>query len=540
MNKATPLLRNGRNPLRLVCHSLLAGTLALCGAAGCDTADGETSRAYEIGEAASLAEGEQCVSLFESDVNTLQANIPAAQMGGYDFDNGNAAIELVIPNVVPVLFANVAPGDATIVLRFTTLITNSWFDATAPYHPTAIGVYSDLGRRPASESLTNAEMNVALLYASYRVLNSLAPQAKADWDAILTGVGLDPNDDHESTSDAIGIGNSAGNAIVEARENDGMNQLGYDDGREFNPQPYADYTGYKPRNTAFKLKDSRKWQPQLVRNRYGITRVQQFVTPQYALVEPYSYDDPGDYSSPKPKKSYKSGPGGHQAYRAQADEVLAFSAALDDERKMKSELFDDKIRSLGFSAVFAALSQNLSLLEFIHYDFLTNLAAFDTGIVIWQEKTRWNAVRPFSAINKLYGDDELTAWGGPGMGTVNDITGAEWSPYLQTADHPEYPSASASFCAAHAETSRLFLGSDNLNYTVPVPAGSSQVEPGLTPAAPLDIHFATWSDFEADCGNSRIWAGVHFPDSVPAGQDIGHEIAQGAYQFVQDHIDGNI
>jgi len=482
----------------------------------------------------------QSVALFDADTPILEANLPTAEMMGYDFDNGNAAVELVIPNVVPVLFANVKPGDATIVLRFTTMITNSWFDSTAPYHPTAIGVYSDLGRRPASESATNANMNIALLYASYRILNSLAPQAKADWDAILTGVGLDPDDDHESTTDPIGIGNSAGNAIVAARENDGFNQLGFEDGRNYNATPYADYTGYKPKNTAFKVWDLRKWQPQEVRNAYGITRVQSFVTPQYALTEPYSYEDPGAFSSPKPKKSYLVGPFGFWKYRNQADQVLDFSANLTDEQKMKAELFDDKIRSLGFSAVFAAQDQGLSLLEFIQYDFLTNLAAFDTGIAIWQEKTKWDAVRPFTAISLLYGNKEITAWGGPGQGTVNDITGDEWRPYLQTADHPEYPSASASFCAAHSETSRLFLGNDMLGYPVPTPAGSSLVEPGVTPAVGDTIVFGTWTEFEEDCGNSRIWAGVHFPDSVPAGQAIGHEIAQIAYDFLQNHINGTI
>lgn len=69
----------------------------------------------------------------------------------YDLDNGNAAIEVVIPAVLPVAFSDVSPtgGDATLILRTTTLITNAWFDATAPYHPTAVGVYSRLGRRPA-------------------------------------------------------------------------------------------------------------------------------------------------------------------------------------------------------------------------------------------------------------------------------------------------------------------------------------------------------------------------------------------------------
>ena len=67
-----------------------------------------------------------------------------------DLEQGNAAVEVVIPNAVPAIF-EVSPtvGDATLVLRITTLITNAWYDASAPYHPTAVGVYSSLGRRPA-------------------------------------------------------------------------------------------------------------------------------------------------------------------------------------------------------------------------------------------------------------------------------------------------------------------------------------------------------------------------------------------------------
>ena len=114
----------------------------------------------------------------------------------YDFDNGNAAFEIVIQTVAPVVFTDVSPsgGDATLVLRVTTMVTNSWFDAIAPYHPSAVGVYSRLGNRPPSEYQTNANMNIALLHASYQVLMSLLPQREQTWRDMLTGVGLDPDD----------------------------------------------------------------------------------------------------------------------------------------------------------------------------------------------------------------------------------------------------------------------------------------------------------------------------------------------------------
>jgi hypothetical protein len=101
------------------------------------------------------------------------------------------------------------------ILRHTTIITNAWFDAIAPYHPTAVGVYSRLGRRPASEAATNRQKNIALFYASYRVLNSLMPGFAANWRAMLASVGLDPDNASEDLTTAAGIGNVAGKKVAE-------------------------------------------------------------------------------------------------------------------------------------------------------------------------------------------------------------------------------------------------------------------------------------------------------------------------------------
>jgi hypothetical protein len=466
---------------------------------------------------------------------TLQT--PVARSASFDFDNGNAGVEVIIPRVIPAILSSVSAtaGDATLVLRITTIITNAWFDAIAPYHPKAVGVYSRLGRRPANEGVTNRNKNIAMLYASFRALNSLLPQHAADWREMLTSVGLDPDDNQMNTSTPIGIGNQAGKAIVAVREHDGMNQLGDESGRKYNLQPYADYLGYEPVNTAYDLRNPSRWQPNIVTRGNGTFQVQQFVTPQLRKTLPYSYRNPNQFHAPVPTDSNHHN---REAYRRQADEVLAASAALTDEQKMMSELFDNKLRSLGFSILFASQANGLTLDEFVQLDFLTNLAAFDTAIAIWNEKFRYDAVRPFSAIRYLYKNRPVTAWGGPGKGTVNDIPASEWRSYLNTADHPEYPSGSASFCAAHAQASRRFLGSDNLGWSIPIPKGSSIVEPGVTPVTDIVLNFDTWTKFEQDCGMSRLWGGVHFRASIPAGHAIGRVIGDLAYEFVQDHIQG--
>ena len=147
-------------------------------------------------------------------LSSLPQNVMA-----FDFDHGNAAIEIVIPTVAPIIFTDISPtgGDATLVLRVTTLTTNAWFDATAPYHPTAVGIYSKLERRPQEESVTNKNMNIALLYASYHIFNSLIPQKNPVWRAMLGNVDLNPGNASLNPASPEGIGNLAGSAVVKAR-----------------------------------------------------------------------------------------------------------------------------------------------------------------------------------------------------------------------------------------------------------------------------------------------------------------------------------
>ncbi len=478
---------------------------------------------------------------------TAMLVLPTANATACDLQTCNAAVDVVITNAAPAIFQDISPsgGDATLVLRATTLITNAWYDAAAPYHGDAVGVYTRLPAQAAPPPGDDTLVNTALLYASYRVLQSLLPARDAQWRAMLADVGLDPDNDSTdpATDGPVAIGNLAGWGVVAGRLNDGMNQAGTEGGRDYNPLPFADYTGYRPVNTPDLFLWPSRWQPDIQRQGIGLYKSQVFVTPQYAYVEPYSYDDPQDYYIPPPRDSRLLP---FRRYKAQADEVLEASANLDESRKLKSELFDDKIRSLGFSAVFAAQTQGLSLWEFIQLDFLTNMAAFDAGIVIWQWKRTYDAVRPFSAIRLIYGNQPVTAWGGPGQGTVGDLPGNEWKSYLEEADHPEYPSASACFCAAHAQSARRFLPQgDDLavpmgppGFPTDFPMGSSKVEPGVTPAADTTLFYGSWSDFETDCGESRVWAGVHFRAAVEASRELCSVFGDQAYDYLQSLLDG--
>jgi hypothetical protein len=73
---------------------------------------------------------------------------------------------------------------------------------------------------------------------------------------------------------------------------------------------------------------------------------------------------------------------------------------------------------------------------------------------------------------------------------------------------------------------------------VPRQAGSSRVEPGLTPAADISLDFPTWSQFAADCGQSRVWAGVRFQSAVDESAALCAVFGDMAYDYLTALNDG--
>ena len=47
-------------------------------------------------------------------------------------------------------------------------------------------------------------------------------------------------------------------------------------------------------------------------------------------------------------------------------------------------------------------SNGLGIDEFNQVELMSSMAMFDTMIIVWKEKRRWDAVRPFTAIKYLY------------------------------------------------------------------------------------------------------------------------------------------
>jgi len=460
---------------------------------------------------------------------------PAKSLAAFDLDHGNALTGVIYPHYSKAV-RTVTPGgdDATLVADHILTVEVAWFDAIAPYHPTAVGIYSNLGRRPASEATTR-NRNIAVIYSAYTSLNAIFPKFKADFDQMMAEAGLDPANRTHDLATPAGIGIMASEKVLQARKNDGSNRDGTI-GRKYNPMPYADYSGYQPRNTAYQLRDPSHWQPQMV-GKDGIFKIQQFVTPYWGRVTPISYRSPSQFHVTPPVNSNVDN---RAAYKAQADEILAESASLTDQKKMLAEFWNDKINALGRTTGTAAFEQfHMDIQKAVEFVATVDISIFDVSIATFAFKRQYDSVRPITAIQYLYGNKKITAWGGPGKGTVHDITGNQWHPYLSTADHTEYPSASSSFCMAYAQAARRFLGTDKLDITVTMPKGSSFVEPGVTPASDVTLHWGTLTDMANACRMSRVIGGVHFRAATVNVEQYAPAVGDSVYTFIQRKLHGN-
>jgi hypothetical protein len=171
---------------------------------------------------------------------------------------------------------------------------------------------------------------------------------------------------------------------------------------------------------------------------------------------------------------------------------------------------------------------------------LTN-GLMDTSITVWACKRSYDYVRPISAIRFLFKNQRVYAWGGPGKGRQL-ITGEQWQPYqalnFVTPPFAEYVSGHSTFSASSAEILKLFTGSDDFVSSFTVKAGSSLIEPGVTPTADVTLRWATFTEAAEEAGISRLYGGIHFMDANLEGLKMGRKIAAKVWAKAQSYIDG--
>jgi hypothetical protein len=427
------------------------------------------------------------------------------------------------------------------VARALAIVHTCIYDAWAAYDQRALGTQLSSSLRRPHHERTVANKDKAISFAAYRAAVDLFPaDDEKVFRPLMERLGYGPDDSSYDTRTPSGIGNTACDAVLQFRHQDGSNQSGSLSG---NGVPYADYTGYRPLNNPSPVppdpatvRDPNRWQPLQYFDASGAFVTQSFVGAQWYLVTPFALRSGDQFRS----ELARFGPAtyGSSAFFKQVDELVEKSANLADRQKMMAEYFADGPHSelppghWDLFAQFVSARDQHGVDEDAKLFFALTNAIFDAGIVAWDAKHALDSVRPASGCPYLLQGQQIEAWGGPGEGTVR-MDGKLWIPYqsstFPTPPFPEYISGHSTFSAAGATILRLFTGSDVFGDSVTFPPGSSKIEPGLTPSNPVTLRWKTFTDAANQAGISRRYGGIHFRAGDLTGRAVGRIVGYQAW-----------
>lgn len=459
---------------------------------------------------------------------------------------------------------------APMVARALAIVHTCMFDAWAAYDEKAIGAQlRGALRRPAAErTIANKERTIS--YAAYRALGDVLPvDTESVYKPLMKQLGYNPDDNSTDIETPSGIGNVACAAVLEFRHRDNSNQLGDMARAEAGPLeaqskqdgslnakatgPYSDWTGYVPLNSPgtvparasfVKPLNPEHWQPLTYVDASGSLVLQEFVAAQWCFVTPFALakgDELRGLLTPGPAKY------GSPEYEQQSQELVDFSANLNDHQKMIAEYWSDGPDTeqppghwLRF-AKFISARDHHSLDDDVKMLFALSNALMDAGIAAWDAKRAYDSIRPVTAIPLLFRGKRIRAWGGPGKGTV-EVDGSDWIPYqaktFPTPPFPDFVSGHSTYSAAAARILALWTGSDRFGDSVTISKGSSRIEPGITPREPIVLKWDTFTEAAHEAGLSRRYGGIHFRRADLLGRALGDAVAESAWAKARRFFDG--
>ena len=401
------------------------------------------------------------------------------------------------------------------------------YDAWACYDDIARPTQAGVTRRPQVER-TQANQAKALSYAAFRALSNLFPEDFVRLTQRMESLGYSASDATEQAEIPAGVGNHCARLIIEGRAVDGANQT----------KGYADTTGYVPVNTPDVINDPSQWQPM----RFANGKAPGYIAPHWGQVQPFALAS-GHALRPAAPPAY-----GSAEYLRQLQQVLDYYANLTDTHKAIAEYWADGPSSVlppGHWCLFAdwvSQRDQHTLADDVKLLFLVGNAVMDAGIVSWDAKRAYNTSRPITAIRSLMAGREVVGYAGTTQG-LQRMDGRSWMPYQSpnfvTPPFPEYVSGHSTFSAAAAEILKRFTGSDVFGSGVTIPAGSLAFETS-TPAQPITLSWATFSEAADQAGISRLYGGIHFESGDLTGRQLGRLVGDAVWNRGMAYISGAI
>jgi PAP2 superfamily len=222
-------------------------------------------------------------------------------------------------------------------------------------------------------------------------------------------------------------------------------------------------------------------------------------------VQPFTFDSPSTFR-PNGPSSLMSG-----EYAADFAEVKAYGrsdSAIRTPEQTQTVWFWAENTFVQWSRTVRLLAEergldvreSARLLGFLH------VATADAMITCFEAKYYFSFWRPFHAIRRADTDGNHA--------TTPDTT---WTSFL-VVNHPEYPSGHACFTGAVTEALRIYFGTDAIPLTI------SSTFAGAGPPRT----YALLGEVRAEVADARVWAGLHFRNSMQEGAQLARKVVRSA------------
>jgi hypothetical protein len=349
----------------------------------------------------------------------------------------------------------------------TTIAQMAMFDAV---NAAVDGHYRPFESKPQSPA--GASPEAAVIRAAYIVAINEFPSQTATIDAAynssIAAIAASP----QAIADGILVGESAANAVLDARAGDHRND--------------PDLTGYTP--------DSGPgiWIP----TPGGTVNPQ---TPFLQFVTPFGYDDPTRFRPHGPpaldSKTYTND------YNEIKDLGRNAPSSRTAEEAATAQFWSPSASAM-WSANVRSLASSMDLLTAARFEAIGIAAATNALIACWDAKYTYMFWRPVTAIRA--GDTD---------GNSETQPDAVWTPFIVTPSHPEYP-------AAHTTVGGSVLGF----YTVWF--DTDQFPLAFKGNRDVVRNYTSVNEIHAEEGNARVWGGMHFRNSTEVGSAVGSKVGK--------------
>ena len=423
----------------------------------------------------------------------------------------------------------------TVTSRYLGLIFIAVFDAWSRYDEKAIPVYlNDVDRRPVNEhTLKNKE--IAISYAAFRAMNEYYYSDKKLFEDFMRELALDPSNESLDPGTPEGIGNLAAKAVIEARKGDGANQYG-EEGAS-NGEPYFNYVGYEPVNSADKNVDANRWQPKYFSDGKGGKFAPGCLTPFWDKVKPIALKS-ADQFRPGPPPMI-----GSEQLEKEIREVIEMQANLTDYQKALVEFMRDGPQSVQQAGHWLKFAQDVSrrdnhtLDQDVKMYFYNQIVAMDAFIASWDSKMFYDSARPYALVHEYYENQKIKAWGGEGKGMI-EMDGNQWRPYspgtFLCPPFPAYVSGHSTISGGCGEALKLWTGSDEFGSSAQLVAGAMTEPDNLGDT--ITLEFPTFTETAEMAGISRVLGGYHIQADNVAGLELGRNVAREVWKFYKKHV----